>query len=289
MSYRLKKDEPLAPGIRRFAREQLEQAIGEIRALAHADEGAAVLATRKHIKRTRALLRLVRRELGRGIFKGENRRLSGVARSFAGSRDARVQLQVLEKLRQDAAQERGAFPETTAALLREIAQHAEAFGSRRDEAGSALQQVCDRLEGWPLDDLATGDLSRALKRTYRRGRKGLRNVLAEPGTENFHSWRKRVKDLYYQAQLLRDLHPGLRETAAGAKALSRQLGQLHDFAFFRERLEGSLEFPEAERALLLGLLCTRERELERAALDFGAQFYAEKPAGFDRRLLADAA
>ena len=114
-------------------------------------------------------------------------------------------------------------------------------------------------------------------------------MLAEPGTENFHSWRKRVKDLYYQAQLLRELHPGLRETAAGAKALSRQLGQLHDLAFFRERLEGSLEFPEAERALLLGLLCTRERELERAALDFGARFYAEKPAGFDRRLLADAA
>ncbi len=289
MSYRLKEDEALAPGIRRLAREQLERALGEIKARSHEDEGAAVFATRKHIKRTRALLRLVRRELGRGIFKGENRRLSGVARSFSGSRDARVQLQVLENLRRDAAQETGAFPDTAAALRTEIANLAETFGSRREQAASALQQVCDRLEGWPLENLATGDLARALKRTYRRGRKCFRAVRSEPGTEKFHSWRKRVKDLYYQAQILRDLHPGLRETAAEAKALSRQLGELHDLAFFRERLEGSLEFPETERALLLGLLCTRERELERVALDCGARFYAEKPGVFSRRLLADAA
>ncbi len=58
MSYRLKKEEPLAAGIRRLAREQLEQALGEIKAVSHEDGGAAVFATRKHIKRTRALLRL---------------------------------------------------------------------------------------------------------------------------------------------------------------------------------------------------------------------------------------
>ena len=41
MSYRLKKDEPLAPGIRRIAREQLEQAPGEIKGLSNQDEGVA--------------------------------------------------------------------------------------------------------------------------------------------------------------------------------------------------------------------------------------------------------
>ncbi len=285
MSYRLKKEEPLAAGIRRLAREQLEHSLGEIKTVSHVDEGAAVFATRKHIKRTRALLRLVRRELGRGIFKGENRRLADVARSFSGSRDARVQLQVLEELRREAAQATGAFPETTAVLRVEIANLAETFGSRREQAGSALQQVCDRLEGWPLENLTAGDLARALQRTYRRGRKTFRAAQSSPTTENFHSWRKRVKDLYYQAQILRELHPGLRVVAAGAKALSRQLGDLHDLAFFRERLEGSLEFPETERALLLGLLCTRERELESVALDLGARFYAEKPGVFACRLL----
>ncbi len=142
-----------------------------------------------------------------------------------------MQLQVLEELRRNAAQAAGAFPETTAALLAEIATLAETFGSRREQAASAVQQVCDRLECWPQENLAPGDLARALQRTYRRGRKSFRATQSDPTTENFHSWRKRVKDLYYQAQILRELHPGLRAAAGDAKALGRRLRDLHDLAF----------------------------------------------------------
>ncbi|HEY3662099.1 MAG TPA: CHAD domain-containing protein [Chthoniobacterales bacterium] len=287
MSYCLKKDEPLASGIRRIAREQLEKALCEIKGLSHKGEGAAVHATRKHIKRTRALLRLVRRELGPEIFKGENQRLRDVARNFSGSRDARVQLQVLEKLRDGADLETGSCPQTTVALKREIADLAETFGDQQPRAATTLQQICDRLEGWPLESIGSDDLSCALKKTYRRGRKSFRCVASDPSADNFHSWRKRVKDLWYQAQVLQNLNQTiLCEIAEGAKTLGHELGDLHDLAFFRERLEGSAQFPEDERALLLGLVCTRERELERVALDLGARFYAEKPGAFGRRLLA---
>lgn len=287
MSYCLKKDEPLASGIRRIAREQLERALCEITGFSHQDEGAAVHATRKHIKRTRALLRLVRRELGPEIFRGENQRLRDVARNFSGSRDARVQLQVLEKLRDGADKETGSFPQITAALKTEIAALAETFGDQQQRAATTLQQICDRLEGWPLESIGSDDLSCALKKTYRRGRKCFRCVGSDPDTENFHCWRKRVKDLWYQAQILQNLNQTiLCEIAEGAKTLGHELGDLHDLAFLRERLEGGAEFPEDERSLLLGLICTRERELERVALDLGARFYAEKPGAFGRRLLA---
>ena len=95
-----------------------------------------------------------------------------------------------------------------------------------------------------------------------------------------------MKDLCYQAQIVQKLNETvLCEIAEGAKSLGRELGELHDLAFFRERLEADAESPGDERALLLGLICARERELERIAVDLGARFYAEKPGAFGRRLL----
>jgi CHAD domain-containing protein len=286
MSYRLKTDETPALGIRRIAREQLEGALGEIKGLIHHDEGAAVHATRNHIKKIRALLRLIRRAIGPEIFKGENQRLRDVGRSFSGSRDARVQLQVLEQLRAEAEQEKDAFPKTIAALKAEIADLAEGFGAQRHEAAPILQQISDRLEGWPLENIGSNDLCCALQRSYRRGRKWFRSVGADPVAENFHSWRKRVKDLWYQSLILRDLNRTVVcEIADAARTLSRQLGDLHDLAFLRHRLETSAACPEDERTVLFGLISARERELEPVALDLGARFYAEKPGAFGRRLL----
>jgi CHAD domain-containing protein len=286
MSYRLKTDETPALGIRRIAREQLESALGEIKGLIHQDEGAAVHATRNHIKKIRALLRLLRRAIGPEIFKGENQRLRDVGRSFSGPRDARVQLQLLAQLREEAAQEKDSFPKTTAALKTEIADLAEGFGAQRRQAAPILQQISDRLEGWPLENIGSNDLCCALQRSYRRGRTWFRCAGADPVAENFHSWRKRVKDLWYQSLILRDLNRTVVcEIAEAARTLSRQLGDLHDLSFFRHRLETSAAYAEEERTVLLVLICARERELERVALDLGARFYAEKPGAFGRRLL----
>jgi CHAD domain-containing protein len=286
MTFRLKENEPLAPGIRRIAREQLEKALAEIRGELHKNEGAAVRATRKHMKRARALLRLVQREIGPEIFKGENERLRDVGRAFSGSRDAWVQLQVLQKLAESSGQDEGAFAETRTALKGEISDLAETFGDEKEAAVAALQQIGDRLEGWPLENLQAEDLCLAVKRTYRRGRKCFRCAGEDPVAENFHEWRKRVKDFWYQAQIVQTLNETvLCEMAESAKSLGQQLGDLHDLAFFRQRLQARPEFPEAERTLLLGLICSSERELERITLDLGARVYAEKPGALGRRLL----
>ncbi|MGI8889178.1 MAG: CHAD domain-containing protein, partial [Chthoniobacterales bacterium] len=234
MRCRLDKGEPIAPGLRRIAREQLEKALREISGTARRDEGAAVHATRKHIKRTRALLRLVRRELDSELFAGENERLRAVANGFSGSRDARVQLQVVEKLREDPK----AFSETIAALEKEVAGCEEAFGKHRQKAVATLQQICDRIEGWPLDSVGGDALCDAVQRSYRHGRKCFHGLCDDPVSEDFHSWRKRVKDFWYQAQILQNLNRTiLCEMADAAKSLGQQLGDLHDWACLRHRLE----------------------------------------------------
>jgi CHAD domain-containing protein len=289
MNYCFKTGEDLAAGMRRIVHEQLQGALGEIASATTDNEAAAVHSTRKHIKKIRALLRLIREKIGPEILKGENRCLREVARGFSGSRDARVQLELLEKLRDQASQKSTAFEQTAAALEKEIAAHADSFGPQRREAETTLQGICDRLAGWPLDDLSIDDLCRALRRSYRRGRKCLRGVRAEPTTENFHSWRKRVKDIWYQSRLLQNLHPAVMgEIIQDARTVGQQLGDLHDLAFFRVRLEAEVGRCKEERGVLCGLICVRERELEEVVLDLGARFFAEKPGPFERRLLRHA-
>ncbi len=286
MSYCLKTDATLPAGIRRIAREELESALCEINGVTAGRQARAVHEARKHIKKARALLRLVREEIGKEIFKEENRRLRDVARSFAGSRDSRVQLQVLEQLRDQIGPEGMAFPRSVAVLQRKIEAAAEFFGPRQGDALTTLQQMCDRIEGWPLENLGIDDLCCALKDAYRRARKCFRAVRAEPTAENFHALRKRVKDIWYQARILQNLNRTvLSELAEAARTLGQQLGDLHDLASFRGWLEGGDDSPEEERAILLGLTQTRERELERSALDLGARFFVEKPAAFERRFI----
>ena len=275
-----------AAGIRRIAREQLSKALGEIEKISTAESGPAVHDTRKHIKKVRALLRLICDEIGEEIFAEENRRLRDVARSFSGARDAQVQLNVLERLREQAGQEKKAFRRTAALLQREIDAVSSDLSAEQEIAEKTLQWIADRIEGWPLDNLSAEVLCCALKRFYRRGDKGRRCAESDPTAENFHSWRKRVKDIRYQAQLLQNLHPTVMcALADAASALGRELGELHDLAFFRARLEGGEKFPEAERAILLGLICARERATEETALDLGARFFAEKSKAFEERLL----
>lgn len=285
MSYRLKTGEDIAAGMRRIAREELESALHEIAAAAPANEAAAVHAVRKCIKKTRALLRLIREEIGHNIFEEENRYLREVAHGFSGPRDARVQLQLVEKFREQVPQGM-AFEKTTATLRKEIETNADNLGPQREAAEAILQQVCDRIEGWPLDNLAIGDLCCALRCSYHRGRKYYRRVCAKKAPENFHTWRRRVKDFWYQSRLLCNLNRTVMcEITEAAGTLGKKLGELHDLAFFRLHLQDREGIDEEERSVLFGFVCTGESELEAVVLDLGARFFAEKSGAFERRLL----
>lgn len=286
MAYRLQTDETPSNGIRRIAREQLEKALREIGRLCTARAAAAVHATRKHIKKLRALLRLVCDEIGHEIFEEENCRLRDAARRLSGARDGEVQLRVLGKLREQAGQRKAAFPATTTTLKREIAAFSRGLGAEKQDAETTLQWIGDRIEGWPLENLGAATLCSALERFYRRGRRALRRAESQPTADNFHVWRKRVKDLWYQSLLLQNLNPAvLCEMASAAQLLGRHLGDLHDLAFFRGRLADDAGLPESERTVLLRLISGREGELQEIALDLGARFFAEKPKALGKRLL----
>jgi threonine dehydrogenase-like Zn-dependent dehydrogenase len=71
LSYKFKKKETVRAGIRRNAREQIDEAIELLRDK-KADPEEVVHEARKNFKKVRALLRLLRDDLGEEVWQSAN-------------------------------------------------------------------------------------------------------------------------------------------------------------------------------------------------------------------------
>jgi len=123
--------------------------------------------------------------------------------------------------------------------------------------------------------------------TYSQGRRTYRTVLKDASPENFHEWRKRVKQIWYHVRLLQPIWPEQMDAGGDElKLLGEQLGDDHDLFLLEQSAEkqcaqnGNVK----ESETLRGLITQRQGELRDAALKLGARFYAEKPSMFAARL-----
>jgi CHAD domain-containing protein len=295
MAYRLSIADDVPSSVRACAREQLAGAVGRLER-AGEDPVTAVHEARKHLKKTRALLRLVRPALGRHAYRSENDALREAGLALSGTRDADVLVQTAVALAEHAA---GRLPADTFEQLRE-ALAAEAAGRRADGDGDgdgipqlagvleALRAAERRIEAWPLQDADWETVLVGLARAYARGRDAFAVARAEPTPERLHDWRKRAKDLWYCQRLLTPAWPDvLAAQAEEAHALTELLGDDHDLAVLAERLAAPAPLSpvvDAERAALLALVEQRSGELRTAATQLGRRVYAESPKAFSRRL-----
>jgi CHAD domain-containing protein len=292
MAYRLSIGDDVAASVRACAREQLAGAVSRLER-AGEDPVTAVHEARKHLKKTRALLRLVRPALGRRAYRRENDALRDAGLALSGTRDADVLVETAEQLAERAA---GLLPADVFAQLRE-ALAAEAAGGRGGGVPEptavleALRAAERRVDTWPLQDADWETPIAGVTRAYARGRAAFAVARAEPTPELLHAWRKRAKDLWYHQRLLAPAwHEVLDAQAEEAHALTELLGDDHDLAVLADRLVAPAPpLPPAvaaERDALLALVAHRGAELRAAATGLGLRVYAESPKAFSRRLAA---
>src|SRR5437773_11938852 len=105
MSYQLRNGETLGDNLSRICHKQIEAAICVAKDEVKTDD-TPVHETRKHLKKARAALRLVRKEIGRGLFKQQDHCLRDVGRLTSEIRDAEVRLQTVRQL-EEATQRHG--------------------------------------------------------------------------------------------------------------------------------------------------------------------------------------
>ncbi|HST38572.1 MAG TPA: CHAD domain-containing protein, partial [Conexibacter sp.] len=101
MSYRLSLADAPSESIRACAREQLNGAVRELESPGD-DPAKAIHQARKHLKKTRALLRLVRPALGNTVYHAENDALRDAAGKLSATRDADVLVATVDALADQA-------------------------------------------------------------------------------------------------------------------------------------------------------------------------------------------
>lgn len=292
MAYRLSiAADDVAGSVRRCAHEQLDGAVAQLQR-ADEDPVDAVHEARKHLKKTRALLRLARPALGAKAYRRENGALRDAGLALSGARDADVLVETAHKLAERFAGQQSAdlFAQLRGALAAEAAAQRGVDGAGSAERAAvvdALRAASGRVERWPLRRADWEDLLAGLTRAYARGREAFAAARAETTPERLHAWRKRAKDLWYHQRLLTPAWPGLLEAQAEqAHALTELLGDDHDLAVLAERLarpEPLAPAVDADRDALLALVGERSDELRAAATRLGRRVYAESPKAFSRR------
>ena len=288
MGFRLKLREPLSDGLKRVFREQIESALQLCRHPAR-QRGVTVHEVRKHLKKLRAAMRLAIPEVGKDRHTREDRCVRKIGRLVSDLRDAQVRLQTLIQLRDETAKgpEDSPFPRIEELLSLERESFSAAFAGWQKQAIPQLERVETRLLKWPLEGLTWKQVCGAVGKIYKRGQRGLAKIINDPDPENFHAWRKRVKDLWYQLRILQPLNRVvLTEMAHDAEVLGELLGREHDLDFLWTRLEkeSSDETLRDELAQLQKLIRKRGKRLRTNALELGRRFYAEPAKAFAKRI-----
>ena len=273
-------DKSVEKAVRRIAAERLETSrlLFDDTTLAR---DTLVHELRKNVKKTRALLRLVRPH-----FKGyerENAALRDAARLISDLRDADVLGANLTRI----AEKTDIPADRIAALHARLAPAVTTAFTPEDLLNAhreAIAAVEGRIGKWKISGDGFEALRPGLERSWDAARSAMRKALSDPSGEALHHWRKRVKDHWYQTRLLAPIWPEMMTPhSATADTLGETLGDARDLAFLVEALtEGDLG-NDADTAALARIAAEDEAALMKEAHKTGTLFFPEPASGLSRR------
>jgi CHAD domain-containing protein len=254
------------------AEEQLDAALaglgGRLTEARAQDE--AVHEVRKRLKEVRALVRLVREGLGERVFDAVNGALRDAGRPLSEVRDAMAVIDALAKLMGRF----GAVHEELVKRRGEVRRRVIEEDKALEKARLAIAEVRKGCAGWKIDG-GWETVAAGMERAYRKGRRAMRKAVDGEDDEKWHEWRKRVKDLRYQLEMLEPLWPKvMKAMAKEAHALTDLLGEDHDLAVLAGLDAKGLKEAIAER----------REALRKEARGLGARLFAEKAGMFVKRV-----
>jgi CHAD domain-containing protein len=278
MKFFIKKKESLPTEIRRIAEEQLHVAVKQT-------SGRKVSATsihsaRKAIKRTRAVLQLLRCSGNEPAVRDEDHALRDAGRLLAAERDLHVQWIALKRLsicKHDGVC-RALHERLQSAQQKQDSQSADHI----KQFNAAILSVQNHLATWPTIAVDRKQLALALKRSYRRTRRCFKTVCEAPVGAKFHDWRKAAKSFWHHLELTDSLAPKkLRKFSKNARDLAGYLGEEHDLYLLLTELADAHD-PDT-RAVKREIRKMRS-ELQDRAFKIARQTFDLAPSAFHERV-----
>lgn len=292
MGYQFKQQESVANGVRRIAGEQLSQAIRELKN-AEQNPHQTIHEVRKHFKKLRGLIRLVRSGLGDDYprlnvwYRDAGRRLSRV-------RDAESMLESLQKLKDRFADPE--YAELFAEFETRFLDRKQKLVEEWIDLDLELQNLSQQLEAalaavevWKMKGKATKIIRDGLQQTYQRGADALTALHQSPDDELFHECRKWSKYHLYHMRLISDAwQPMLTARIAELDLLNDYLGDDHDLTVMTQLITSETETlaSSANAEQLLSRIHEQRQTLQTAAFQMADRIFAEKPKAFARRMQA---
>jgi CHAD domain-containing protein len=281
----LRADEALGEGLLRVADGLIQDAVQRIRRPTR-DHTKDVHFVRVTIKRLRALLRLIRPVIGETAFNRENGRLREAGRRLSLSRDSEVARQTLGRLACSRRRERDAVVSALAGF--------GGNGEHRVEVTKAMKEIELELEesirilrAIPFSDGEWKVIEPGLRSVYRACRKRMQRAFRQGDDEAFHKWRIRVKNLFYELQMLRPVWPErLKKMLARLDQLQNEIGIDHDLVVLKRCLRGApAAFGGAEMVQrVIAPLDEKSRKLRRRLKPLGKAVFDQKSRQFVREL-----
>lgn len=240
---------------------------------------------RRNTKKLRAWLKLCRSANKAPDTRQLEAWLRANAARFSAGRDALVRLQTLEQL-PALAGDRNPTPlqlPRCHALLANAAPSAgkETNAPTRQQLGESLQQ----LKVGENAVLTAGDLAAALRKTYRKARKRLKQARTSGSKDDLHAFRRWAKYLCYQLELVCVLDRGaMAKLQRSLATLCSRLGTWHDLVVLEESLQALRETAATDAELvaeleLAGYLCHRaQRRLLTRCLRVAGTCFRNKAA-----------
>jgi CHAD domain-containing protein len=289
MELRLKFDEDFSGGLKRLVTGECEFAL-DLLAKHDADRHEVVHELRKSGKKIRSALRLVRDEVE--FYKRENVFFRDLMRHISDIRDAKANIETLDKLY--ALYEAQLVDDTFRSVrdyLVEMLRDQEAVVFDENDVfrhiRGALEKKIEDIQAWPLDISGLQPVSGGIKRVYKRGKKACKKADKTRSTQDFHEWRKRVKYLRYQLDILNRIWPGYMS------ALENELHDVSDWTGFDHDLHNlassvglcdeAFDSPDQKR-LFHALLNHQRGMFQQMALLKGRRFYIDSPGAFAKKI-----
>jgi len=281
----LHTDESLGVGVLRVAEDLIDSIVGSGQH-PEQEEGEYIHHVRTAIKRLRALLRLIRPVVGEQFFNRENARLRKAGRRLAVARDAEVASETLKTLSVAGEPEKKAVAAALAGLESKT-QPGTDIGEALREVKAALEQTKRNLQRLQLVNGEWEVVEAGLQDVYRQSRKRMNTALQDGGDEAFHKWRIRVKNLFYELELLEPVWPkGMDKMTSRLAKLQDKIGLDHDIAVLKALLRKTPETFGGTEAVgrIIRRLDGESRKLRHATEPLGEKIFAKKPRRFVRKL-----
>jgi CHAD domain-containing protein len=279
-------DETAADGLHRVLIEQVDLAIYHVHHLLESDEH--VHEVRKATKRMRAVLRMVRDEIGTDMYRDLNVAVRDISRPLSRVRSSVAMADIFDRLISGDPSLSSVGAEMHDGLHSERRRvRLGVSGALAEDLARRLARVRVRLGDAGLSG-GGGVSTRWVRRTYGRGRNGMTRAFADGSPESFHIWRKQVKYLRHQMELLVDVgSDDVAELIKNLESLGEDLGRgndLSDLERWVAMFESRMNVPGGSDAVHDVIVRTRI-QLEMTLLEPADRVFRRRPSLFENETL----